>query len=108
MTVPKDKRIDLLLQLFLRQLMIIPHPKVFLNGQPDNSTITTSLFIYNQAFGGSYQYGKASAASIIMFLIIVFLSSILFYILRDKDEVELRKLIKQQEKEYKRKQKALN
>lgn len=83
-------------------------PKVFLNGQPDNSTITTSLFIYNQAFGGSYQYGKASAASIIMFLIIVFLSSILFYILRDKDEVELRKLIKQQEKEYKRKQKALN
>ena len=30
--MPKDKRIDLLLQLFLCQLMIIPHPKVFLNG----------------------------------------------------------------------------
>jgi multiple sugar transport system permease protein len=40
-----------------------------------------------------------------MFAIIVLLSSLVFYLLRDKDEVELRKLIKQQEKEYKRKMK---
>ena len=80
-------------------------PKLFLNGGPNNATLTTSLYIYNKAFQGGYLYGEASAASMIMFTIIVLLSSLVFYLLRDKDEVELRKLIKQQEKEYKRKMK---
>ncbi len=31
MSMPKNKRVDLLLQLFLCQLMIIPHPQIFLN-----------------------------------------------------------------------------
>ena len=78
-------------------------PKLFLNGGPNNATLTTSLYIYNKAFQGGYLYGEASAASMIMFTIIVFLSCIVFYLLRDKDEVELRKLVRQQEKEYKRK-----
>ncbi len=82
-------------------------PKLFLNGKPDNSTLTTAVFIYNQAFAGSYLYNKAAAASVIMFIVIVALSAIVFYLLRDKDEVALRKLIRQQEKAYKRKQKGL-
>ena len=78
-------------------------PKLFLNGGPNNATLTTSLYIYNKAFQGGYLYGEASAASMIMFFIIVFLSCIVFYLLRDKDEVELRRLVRKQEKEYKRK-----
>lgn len=82
-------------------------PKLFLNGKPDNATLTTAVFIYNQAFAGSYLYNRAAAASVIMFIVIVVLSAIVFYLLRDKDEVALRKLIRQQEKAYKRKQKGL-
>ena len=78
-------------------------PKLFQNGGPNNATLTTSLYIYNKAFQGGYLYGEASAASMIMFFIIVFLSCIVFYLLRDKDEVELRRLVRKQEKEYRRK-----
>ena len=36
-------------------------PKLFLLGGPDNATLTTSVFIYNQAFSGSYLYNRAAA-----------------------------------------------
>ena len=42
----------------------------------------------------------------IMFIIIGILSAIVFFLMRDKDEAELHKLIKRQEKEYKAKLKA--
>ena len=48
-------------------------PKLFLLGGPDNATLTTSVFIYNQAFSGSYMYNRAAAASMIMFLIMIVL-----------------------------------
>jgi len=66
-------------------------PRLFLNGGPDNSTLTVSLFIYNQAFSGSYLYNRAAAASMILFIIIAVLSGILFYILRDKDAAKMKK-----------------
>ena len=68
--------------------------KLFLLGGPDNATITASVFIYNQAFSGSYLYNRAAAASMIMFLIIMVLSSFLFFLLRDKDEIRMRKRIR--------------
>lgn len=71
-------------------------PQLFLLGGPNNGTITTSIFIYKQAFSGSYQYNNAAAASLIMFVIIMFFSAILFVILRDKDEDKMRKLKRQQ------------
>lgn len=77
-------------------------PKLFLNGGPDNATLTTSVFIYNQAFSGSYLYNRAAAASLIMFLIIVVLSSFVFYILRDRDEIRMRKQIRALEKAAKK------
>ena len=61
-------------------------PKLFLLGGPDNATTTTSVFIYNQAFSGSYMYNRAAAASMIMFIIIMLFSSILFILMREKDE----------------------
>ncbi len=66
--------------------------KLFLLGGPDNATLTASVFIYNQAFSGSFLYNRAAAASMIMFVIILVLSAVLFYILRDKDEVKKNKL----------------
>ena len=74
-------------------------PKLLVtNSGPDNATKTTSVFIYDQAFAGSYLYNKAGAASMIMCVIIVILSAILFYIMRDKDEAALKKMKKQQDK----------
>ena len=61
-------------------------PKLFLLGGPDNATLTTSVFIYNQAFSGSYLYNRAAAASMIMFLIIAVFSGVIFLLMRDKDE----------------------
>ena len=58
--------------------------KMFNNGNPNNSTLTTSVFIYNQAFAGSYMYNRAAAASMIMFVIIAFFSIIVFYLMHDR------------------------
>ncbi len=92
-TIPNIKTI--LLFTFITSLIgglnMFDIPKLFLLGGPDNATMTTSVFIYNQAFSGSYLYNRAAAASMIMFVIIVFLSSILFYLLRDKDEAQMKK-----------------
>lgn len=71
-------------------------PKLFLLGGPDNATLTTSVFIYNQAFSGSYMYNRAAAASMIMFVIICGLSALLFFLLRDRDEARSRREIKRQ------------
>jgi ABC-type sugar transport system permease subunit len=73
-------------------------PKLFLLGGPDNSTLTTSVFIYNQAFSGGYLYNRAAAASMIMFVIISVCAAILFYLLRDRDEAKLQKEIRKQKK----------
>lgn len=66
-------------------------PRLFNNGQPDNATLTTSLFIYSQAFSGSYMYNRAAAASMIMFGIIAVLSAVLFFVMRDKEAIKDRK-----------------
>ena len=66
---------------------------------PDNATLTTSVLIYTLAFKGGYLYNRASAMSMIMFLIIVVCSAALFFIMRDKDEVALKKLQKKERKE---------
>jgi len=60
-------------------------PKLYLLGGPDQATLTASVFIYNQAFSGSYLYNRAAAASMILFVISSILSAILFYILRNRD-----------------------
>ena len=59
-------------------------PKMFNNGNPNNSTLTSSVFIYNQAFAGSYMYARAAAASMIMFVIIAVCSIFVFLLMRDR------------------------
>ncbi|MEF2967653.1 sugar ABC transporter permease [Paenibacillus sp. M1] len=70
-------------------------PQLFLLGGPDDATLTTSMFIYGQAFKGSYLYNRAAAASMILFIIAAVLSGILFYLMRDRDAAKLKKTQKQ-------------
>lgn len=82
-------------------------PKLFIvRSGPDEATLTTSVFIQQMAFMGSYQYNIAAAASLIMFVIIVICSAIVFYIMRDKDEVAAKKLRKESIRQWKAAQKA--
>lgn len=77
-------------------------PKLFIaNSGPNYATYTTSVFIQSKAFEGRNLRNEAAAASLIMFVIIVICSAALFYIMRDKDEAEARKLRKQALKQAK-------
>jgi multiple sugar transport system permease protein len=67
-------------------------PRLLALGGPDNATLTTSVFIYNQAFQGSYLYNRAAAASMIMFVIIAVLSGALFFFMRDRYASRQKKL----------------
>ena len=86
------------------QMFDIPQLLVAKSG-PDNATLTTSCFIYNQAFSGSYLYKRASAASMIMFVIIAILSIIVFYLMQDRSEVAENKALKKVAREMKKKAK---
>lgn len=107
-TLPNVKTILLftLVTSLIGGLNMFDIPRLFQNGNPDNATLTTSLYIYNQAFSGSYLYNRAAAASMIMFVIIGILAAIMFFVMRDKDEEALRKQIRQQQKAYKMSMKA--
>lgn len=108
-TIPSIKTILLfsLVTSLVGGLTMFDIPQLFINnGGPDNATITTSVFIYAQAFKGSYMYNRASAASMIMFVIIVIIAAIMFFFLRDKDEEMLRKQKKLEIKAYNKAQKA--
>lgn len=99
-TLPNLKTILLytLITSMIGGLQMFDIPRLFLMGGPDNATLTTSVFIYNQAFSGSYMYNRASAASMIMFVIIAVASALVFFLMRDKDEAreakERRELIR--------------
>ncbi len=74
-------------------------PKLYIwNGGPANETMTTSVFIYAQAFSGAYLYNRAAAASMIMFVIISLLSAVVFYMMRDRYEVRALKQLKRDQR----------
>jgi multiple sugar transport system permease protein len=87
-------------------LQMFDIPRLLRDGGPDQATLTTTMFIRNQAFSGSYLYNRAAAASMIMFVIIAILSGLLFYILRDKYAIAQKKIEKRIAKEYKKSLKA--
>ena len=58
-------------------------PQLFNKGNPANSTLTTNMYIYNQAFSGSYMYARAAAASMVMFIIIAIASVLVFLAFND-------------------------
>ncbi len=104
-TIPGIKTILLftLVTSLIGGLNMFDIPNLFVvSSGPDNATLTTSVLIYKQAFSGGYLFNRASAMSMIMFLIIVICSAALFFSMRDKDEVALKKQQKLAMKEYKK------
>lgn len=99
-TIPSLRTIMLfvLVTSMIGGLQMFDIPQLFLQGGPDNATITTQVFVYEQAFKGSYLYNRAAAASMIMFVIGAILSAILFFALRDRHEAKLRREQKRLEK----------
>ena len=85
-TIPNLKTILLytLITSMIGGLTMYDIPKLYANGEPDNATLTANMFIFNQAFKGSYMYNRAAAASMIMFLIIAACSVVVFFLMRDK------------------------
>ena len=64
---------------------------VMTQGGPGKTTLTPAYLSYSYAFE-SQQWGVAAAMAFILFLIIVLLTSLQRYVLRDKDEAKDRKL----------------
>ena len=65
-------------------------PQLFNKGNPANSTLTTNMYIYNQAFSGSYMDARAAAASMVMFIIIA-IASVLVFLAFNDDEGKARR-----------------
>lgn len=99
-TLPSLKTIMLytLITSMIGGLQMFDIPQLFLYGGPDDATLTTSVFIYKQAFTGSYMYNRAAAASMVMFAIAAILSGLLFYLMRDRDAAKLKKAQKKLDK----------
>lgn len=61
----------------------IPH--LMTQGNPNETTNTVARFIYTQGFTGSYNFNVASAASVVLFVIIIIGSVIMNWIMKDRD-----------------------
>ena len=61
----------------------IPH--LMTQGGPRDTTNTVARFIYRQGFTGSFKFNSASAASIVLFVIIIIGSLIINAVLQDHD-----------------------
>ncbi len=61
-------------------------PQLMTQGNPNNTTDTVARFIYSQGFTGSHNFNYASAASIILFGIIVVCSFLLSQAMKDRDK----------------------
>ena len=65
--------------------------------------LTLMMYVENQAFMGSYIYDRASAASLIMLCIYGSLATAVYFIfIRDKDEVQIRKMKRKERREEKK------
>ena len=84
-------------------LQMFDIPKLLVaNSGPGFSTLTTSVYIYNQAFSGSYKYNTASAASVLLFIACSVLSAIVFAMMQDKHDVREARMLKKIAREEKK------
>lgn len=73
-------------------LQLFDIPKLLTGGGPRNSTITMSMFIYNQAFSGARSFNNAAAASYLLMLLIAVISAGVFLLMRGRpDDVPVRR-----------------
>ena len=103
-TLPQLKPIMLftLLTSFIGGMQMFDIPMLLVDRSgPDNATLTTAVFIYNQAFGPSRMWGRAAAASMMLFVVCAVIASVLFFLFRDKDAIANKKMRKAQNKQLK-------
>lgn len=74
-------------------LQMFDVPKLLQNGNPNGTTETITMYIFRIAFE-SRDYGRSAAASMFLFAVTAVLSCIVFFMLRDKDEIAEKKMIK--------------
>lgn len=67
-------------------------------GDPDYTTRTITMYMRELAFTGARQMGKASATSVVLFVVTLVVSLFMFYIMRDKDAIKEKKQIKAAQK----------
>jgi len=60
-------------------------PQLMTQGGPKDTTNTVARFIYNQGFTGSFKFNSASAASIVLFVIIIIGSLLINAALKERD-----------------------
>lgn len=68
-------------------LQMFDIPFLLTNGNPDNSVMTITMFIYKQAFTGSRNFNVAATASVILLLLSIVLSTLLFRFFRENSKV---------------------
>ena len=85
-TIPNLKTILLytLITSLIGGLTMYDIPRLFTDGTPDNSTLTATMLIHNQALKGSYMYNRAAAASLLIFIVVALCSAVVFFLMRDK------------------------
>lgn len=64
-------------------------------GDPDYTTRTITMYIQSLSLTGSKQIGKAAAASMVLFAVTLVISLVMFYVMRDKDAIKEKKMIKE-------------
>ena len=65
----------------------------------NNAVLTNMTFLNNLAFKNGYLYNRASALSVMLLILNAICSGIIFYIMRDKDEEKLKKIVKRERRE---------
>lgn len=85
-TIPNMKTILLytLITSMIGGLNMYDIPQLFNKGNPASSTLTVNMFIYNQAYSGSFMYARAAAASMVMFVITAICSIGVFLAFNDE------------------------
>ncbi len=74
-------------------------PAMIIGPRCNNAGLTNLMYIQNQAFSGSYLYNRAAAASVILTILCMCISSIIFFLMRDKDEARLKKIRRKERRE---------
>ena len=65
----------------------------------NNAVLTNMTFLNNLAFKNGYLYNRASALSVMLLILNAICSGIIFYLMRDKDEEKLKKIVKRERRE---------
>ena len=80
------KPLLLLILQIISVFQIMYEPMVLTKGGPDNASLSLMQLMWQYAFGGSMNYGKASAVAVIVTLILLVMTAIYSYFDRKESD----------------------